>query len=92
MSMFSLDNYNKKVNKKWKFWSKFLTRTLPIYAGIIAAIPDDCLPAEAKVWITTIIAAIVATISGLSEFTLDKTPEIKEPEEVVLTEEKITTQ
>lgn len=70
--MFSIENYNKPANKKWKFWSKFLTRTLPVYAGIIAAMPNSVLTADAKIWIATGISAIVATISGLSEFTTEE--------------------
>ena len=72
--MFSLENYNKPQSKRWKFWSKFLTRTLPVYVAITATIPDATLSADAKIWIAAIISAIVATISGLSEFTTDGQP------------------
>lgn len=71
--MFSIDNYGKPVNKKWKFWSKFLTRTLPVYAGIIAAMPDSIISTVPKIWIGVVLSAIVATISGLSEFTAETT-------------------
>jgi hypothetical protein len=71
MAQFSLANFDKPTNKRWKFWSKFLTRTLPVYAGIIAVIPDATLNADLKVWIGVILGVIVATISGLSEFTTE---------------------
>lgn len=71
MTQFSLDNLEKPQNKIWKFISKFLTRTLPVYAGIVAIIPDSALAADVKVWISVIFSLIVATISGLSEFTTE---------------------
>ena len=73
--MFKFSNLGRPTNKTWKFISKFLTRTLPVYAGIVAVIPDATLAADTKVWIGVILSAIVATISGLSEFTL--TEELK---------------
>ena len=76
MKYFSLANTKKPQNKTWKFISKFLTRTLPVYAGIIAVIPDTTLSADTKVWITVIFSAIVATISSISELTAQE--EVKE--------------
>lgn len=67
--MLKYSNLDKPKNKAWKFISKFLTRTLPVYVGIIAVIPDATLNADAKVWIGVVCSAIVATISSLSEFT-----------------------
>jgi len=69
--LFSLENLEKPTNKTWKFISKFLTRTLPVYAGIVAVIPDTALYSEVKVWVGLILSLIVATISGLSEFTTE---------------------
>ena len=69
MAQISFDNYNKPTNKKWKAVSKFLTRTLPIYAAAIMPLPIDD---KAKLWITFAFAIIVATISGLSELTIEE--------------------
>jgi len=73
IKQFSLENLEKPQNKTWKFISKFLTRTLPLYAGIVAVIPDSALSADVKIWIGVIFSLIVATISGLSEFTTEPT-------------------
>lgn len=66
-----LSNYNKPSSKRWKFISKFLCRTLPIYAGIIAGLPDKLIAGDNKAYIIAALSLIVATISGLSEFTSD---------------------
>ena len=71
MMTISLDNYKKPANKKWKLVSKFLTRTLPIYITILAAIPDDHISITFKIWGGVAMSVIVATISGLSEFTTE---------------------
>lgn len=75
MINFSLDNLEKPKNKTWKFISKFLTRTLPVYASIVAVIPDSALSADVKIWVGVILSLIVATISGLSEFTTEPSVE-----------------
>lgn len=69
LNQFSTKNLGKPANKKWKYVSKFLTRTLPVYAGIVATIPEAYISSDVKVWITVVFSAIIATISGLSEFT-----------------------
>jgi len=69
--IFKYSNLDKPKNKTWKYVSKFLTRTLPAYAAIIAAVPDMYLSAEIKIWIAVGLSAVVATISSLSEFTTD---------------------
>jgi hypothetical protein len=63
---FKISNIGKKTNVKWKFWSKFLTRTLPIYVGAMAAVP---IPDTLKLWLMFGQTVIVATISALSELT-----------------------
>lgn len=68
---FNTENLSKPQNKNWKFVSKFLTRTLPLYSGVIAALPDTAISADIKVWVIAALALAVATISGLSEFTTD---------------------
>lgn len=70
MAQISLSNYNKPTNKKWKAVSKFLTRTLPVYAAAIMPLP---LSDNIKLWITFAFAVLVATISGLSELTTEET-------------------
>ena len=72
LNQFSTSNLGKPTNKKWKFVSKFLTRTLPVYAGIVATIPETAISSDVKVWVTVLFSAIVATISGLSELTAEK--------------------
>jgi len=75
MATLSLENYyNKPTNKVWKFASKFLTRTLPIYAGIIAVIPNESLSIEIKLWVNVALSAMIATISAISEFTAEAEP------------------
>ena len=64
--MFSTGNLNKPTNHTWKLVSKVLSRTLPAYIGVVAVSP---LPDTTKLWITFVLSLIVATISGLSEFT-----------------------
>lgn len=67
--MFKTSNYGKPTNKKWKMISKFLSRSLPAYIGAVAIAPmDDNL----KLWITFGLSLLVATVSGLSEFTTDE--------------------
>jgi len=68
METFQISNIGKKTNKRWKFWSKFLTRTLPIYAGAAVVLPISEL---VKIWIIFAQTVIVATISALSELTID---------------------
>ena len=70
MTYFSTQNLNKPVNRKWKLVSKFLTRTLPIYAGAAVTLP---ISEDLKVLIIFAQTVIVATISGLSELTSDST-------------------
>lgn len=70
--MFKTSNYGKPANKKWKFISKFLSRSLPLYIGAIIAVPDKNISADIKVWIVLGLSLIIATISGLSEFTADE--------------------
>lgn len=65
---FKISNIDKKTNLKWKFWSKFLTRTLPVYAGAAVALP---VSEEIKIWIIFLQTIIVATISALSELTTE---------------------
>ena len=67
---FKISNIGKKTSIKWKFWSKFLTRTLPVYAGAAVALP---VSEEIKVWIIFAQTIIVATISSLSELTSEST-------------------
>jgi predicted phosphoadenosine phosphosulfate sulfurtransferase len=67
--MLSFDNIGKPSNKRWKFISKFLTRSLPVYIGIIASIPEGYINTELKVWLSVILSFCVATISSLSELT-----------------------
>lgn len=75
--MFSTDNLNKPQNKQWKAVSKFLSRTLPAYVAAVAISP---LPDNYKLWATFVLSLMVATISGLSEFTTnDTTLETNEP-------------
>jgi len=69
MAGLSIENLGKPVNKRWKFISKFLCRTLPVYITVIAAIPDSTLDPNLKIWIGVALSLIVATISGLSELT-----------------------
>lgn len=71
MAQISLSNLNKPTNKKWKAVSKFITRTLPVYSGAIMPLP---ISTEAKLWITFFFSVIVATISGLSELTIEEEP------------------
>lgn len=70
--IFKLDNIGKPQDKRWKFWSKFLTRSLPVYAGAVVALPDHMISPEWKAIIIFIQSIIVATISILSELTLDE--------------------
>ena len=65
----SIDNIGKPVNKKWKFISKFLTRTLPIYAGAAVTLP---ISEKWKVCIIFLQTVIVATISALTELTIEE--------------------
>jgi len=71
----STDNISKPQNKKWKFISKFLTRTLPVYAAAAVALP---ISEKWKVAIIFIQTILVATISAISELTIEK-PKIEEP-------------
>jgi hypothetical protein len=71
MTNFSLSNIGQPQNKRWKFISKFLCRTLPVYITIIAAVPETALSSNLKIWIGVALSFIVATISGLSELTID---------------------
>ena len=68
--MFKTSNYGKPANKKWKTVSKFLSRSLPLYIGAVAIAPmtEGC-----KLWATFILSLLVATVSGLSEFTTEQT-------------------
>jgi len=68
MTELKISNIGKPVNKRWKFISKFLTRTLPIYAGAAVTLP---IPEKTKVLIIFIQTVIVATISALTEMTAD---------------------
>lgn len=65
----SINNLGKPVNKKWKFVSKFLTRTLPIYAGAAVTLP---ISEKWKVIIIFSQTVIVATISALTELTTEE--------------------
>jgi hypothetical protein len=71
MQYFSFKNVGKRSNKKWKLVSKFLCRSLPLYVGIIAAIPNEYINPNLKVWTGVALSAIVATISSLSELTVE---------------------
>jgi hypothetical protein len=66
MEYFSIKNVGQPQNPVWKKLSKFLTRTLPIYAGAIVALP---IPENTKLWFIFAQTIIVATISALSELT-----------------------
>ena len=68
MTNLSFDNLGKPVNKTWKFVSKFLTRTLPIYAGAVVALP---VSGTIKIWVIFAQTIIVATISALTELTAE---------------------
>ena len=70
--MFKASNYVKPTNKRWKYWSKFLTRSLPLYLGILAGIPEQYINVEIKIWGGVILSFAVATISSLSEYTTDE--------------------
>jgi len=67
--MFKRENLKKPQSRKWKMVSKFLSRSLPAYIGAVAISP---LTDESKLWVTFILSILVATISGLSEFTTNK--------------------
>jgi len=70
--MFKTSNLGKPASKKWKYVSKFLSRSLPLYIGAIIAVPDKNINADIKVWIVLALSIAVATVSGLSEFTTDE--------------------
>lgn len=68
--MFKISNLKKPTNLAWKVVSKFMSRTLPLYIGAVAIAP---LPEDIKLWVTFILSLVVATVSGLSEFTAEET-------------------
>lgn len=70
--MFKTSNLDKPSSKKWKYVSKFLSRSLPLYIGAVIAVPDKNINADIKVWIVLVLSIAVATISGLSEFTTNE--------------------
>lgn len=70
--MLKISNYGKPTHKKWKFVSKFLTRSLPAYIAAIVAVPDKNISADIKVWIVLGLSLMVATVSSLSEFTTNE--------------------
>jgi predicted phosphoadenosine phosphosulfate sulfurtransferase len=63
---FSFDNLNKPRNKWWRFITKFLCKTLPIYCGAIITLP---ISPTIKIWTMFAGTVITGTISALSEFT-----------------------
>jgi hypothetical protein len=68
----SINNIGKKSNQKWKMISKFLCRSLPLYVGIIAAIPGEYINPQLKVWLSVALSTLVATISSLSELSVEE--------------------
>jgi hypothetical protein len=68
MGPFKLENLGKPTNKKWKKVAIFLSRSLPAYIGAVAIAP---IPDNVKLWITFFLSLAVATVSGLSEFTIE---------------------
>ena len=70
--MFKISNLDKPASGRWKFWSKFLSRSLPAYIAAVTFMP---VSEDLKLWITFTLSFIVATISGLSEFTTEESTE-----------------
>jgi len=63
---FSFDNIDKPRNKWWRFTSKLLIKTLPVYCGAIITLP---IPEIVKIWTMFFGTVVTATISALSELT-----------------------
>ena len=63
---FSFSNLNKPRNKWWRYTTKFLCKTLPVYCGALMLVP---IPEDVKVWSMFVGTVVTGTVSALSEFT-----------------------
>jgi predicted phosphoadenosine phosphosulfate sulfurtransferase len=66
----SVKNLSRPSNKAWKKVADFFLYTLPLYLGVIVALP---LPEETKIWINFGMSMAVVTLKGLTKFTSEET-------------------
>ena len=65
----SFDNLNKPSNKTFKAVADFFLYTLPLYLGVILALP---ISEDMKLWINAGVTFVTVTIKGLSKFTSEE--------------------
>jgi predicted phosphoadenosine phosphosulfate sulfurtransferase len=66
---FSVSNFNKPSNKKWKGVADFFLYSLPLYLGSIMALP---ITDELKLWLNFGVTILTVTIKGITKFTTDE--------------------
>ncbi len=67
--MLSLENLKKPSDRKWKAVADFFLYSLPLYLGVILALP---LADNTKVWINFGISMAIVTLKSLSKFTTEE--------------------
>lgn len=61
----SIDNLNKPSNKRFKAVADFFLYSLPLYLGVILALP---ISEDLKLWINAGVTFVIVTLKGLSKF------------------------
>lgn len=69
---FRYSNLERPTNRRLKAIADFLLYTMPLYLGIILALP---IGPNSKMWINTIFSVVIVTLKGLTKFTSDETPQ-----------------
>jgi hypothetical protein len=67
---FSVNNFNKPSDKKWKAIADFFLYSLPLYLGAIMALPIND---ETKLWLNFGMTILTVTIKGITKFTSEET-------------------